>query len=351
MSLSEKLSKKSQELEKTEAIEAEERLAQELAPIRARIAEIENQKKELQLIKGSLELKSDENIGKGMKEYGGEVKKTKKEKTTKLDTLIEKNKKVLKTMNIEDREGLVENQEFQDEEEVMEYKKASKQEDELKMTDKALVNKLEKLGISISPEELSYDAAEQAISERLKVIQDELLQEKLKTPEGKIEVVEVLAKDLEKNIPKTTLTFDQTTGRYKFSLGPTHYEGRGIFISNTSTKFQEWNNIDLIPKDAKEMESVYGADIVNEALQKAYQSKIHDAVVSFDVNGENVFAIKEQIESVNPQEARKARKLLEEFESEQENFRIAMREKSKELKEKDSYIGHTFRKPLWKRWT
>lgn len=349
MSLSEKLSKKSQELEKAEAVEAEKKLAEELAPVRARIAEIEGQKRKLELIKGSLELKSDKNVGKGMKEYEVEVKKTKKEKATKIDILVEKNKKVLEAMNIKDRDDLMKNEEFKDEEEIAEYKSAEEQGHELEKADKALIQKLEKLGVSISPDEFSYESAEQAVSEKLKEVEDELLQQKLKTPEGRGEVIETLAKNLEKSIPKTELTFNKETGQHKLSFEKFNRRDTGIFISNEGARFGEWYDVDLIPEDIKKIEATYGADVANEALQKAYQSKVHEAVVSFDVNGENVLAVKKHIESIHPQEADNAEDLLRKFEKEQEKFRLAMQEKSKEL-EKVGIEFDTEYAPGWGGW-
>ena len=73
MSLQEKLSKLSQNLQETNTEEGKKSQEKELEPIRLRIKELENQKSQIELIKGSLELKSDEKTGKGMREHSIET--------------------------------------------------------------------------------------------------------------------------------------------------------------------------------------------------------------------------------------------------------------------------------------
>ncbi len=211
MSLQEKLSKISQNLQETKAEAEKKAQEKELEPIRARIKELENQKNQLDLVKGSLELKSDKDTGKGMKEYSKETEEQVKKESTRLDTLTEKNKEALQTMGVENQDQLIDNPEFAEETEVVSYKKAKEQGEGLKMSDASLQEKLKTLGVNIDAESFSYDSAERALTEKLQSVEGELLQEKLKTPEGKEEAIEMLSKNLEKNIPQASFSKNEKT--------------------------------------------------------------------------------------------------------------------------------------------
>lgn len=341
MSLQEKLSKISQNLQETKAETEKKTQEKELEPIRLRIKELENQKNQLDLVKGSLELKSSDKTGKGMREYSKETDDQAKKESTRLDTLIDKNKEALQTIGVENKDQLVENQEFAEEPEVVSYKKAKEETANLEISDNSLKEKLKTLGVNTDEENFSYDSAEKALAEKLQSVEGELLQEKLKTPEGKEEAVETIAKNLEKTLPKTAFSQDEKTKEYKFSVGSS-YDEKNISITNDKATFKEWYNAKLLPENIKDLESKYGKEIVQTALKKSYDTKVEKAFEDFDSSKEYNQFLKKQIESVSPQEGEKARVAMREFSDLQNEFRNLAKQKSEELKAKGVDFNPTY---------
>lgn len=332
MSLQEKLSKISQNLQETKAETEKKSQEKELEPIRSRIKELENQKNQLDLVKGSLELKSGEKTGKGMKEYSKETEEQAKKESTRLDTLIDKNKDALQTMGVENKDQLVENQEFAEEPEVVSYKKAKEETADLKMADSSLKEKLKTLGVNTDEENFSYDSAEKALTEKIQSVEGELLQEKLKTPEGKEEAIEVLSKNLEKNIAQVIFSKDGKTGAEVLSLN------RGdskITISGEKTKFEGWRNAKLLPDEMSVLEKTYGAEVVKEAIRKAYENKIQASFDESDKESKNIDkALKEDLERASPEKGSEANKAFREFQNLANIFKTTLKEKAEELKAK-----------------
>ena len=93
MSLEDKLKEVSENLKKSKEQKKIEAQEEELKPVRARIKELENIKYQLELVEGSLRLKSDsqgkDKIGKGMREHSAETEQLAKEKFSKLQKLAE----------------------------------------------------------------------------------------------------------------------------------------------------------------------------------------------------------------------------------------------------------------------
>lgn len=309
MSLKEKLSKISQNLQETKAEKEKKAQEEELKPIRLRIKELENQKFQLDLVKGSLELKSGklesgEKIGKGMREYSKETKEQDKKESTRLDTLMDENKEALQSMGVENKDQLIENPEFAEEPEVVSYKKAKGEVADLEMSDSALKEKLKTLGVNIDEENFSYDSAEKALAEKLQLLEGELLQEKLKTPEGKKEAIEVLSKDLEKSIPQIPFSKDEKSGAQTFNffnLKYGDYEGK-ITIQGEKTKFEGWKRTKLLPEEITVLEKTYGKDVVKGALLKAYENRTDIAFEDFDKRTKNIDKdIKADLERTSPE--------------------------------------------------
>ena len=332
MSLQEKLSKLSQNLQETKAEEDKKSQEKELEPIRSRIKELENQKSQIELIKGSLELKSDEKTGKGMKEFSTETESKIKKETTQLDTLIEKNKEALKTIGVESLDQLTTNPDFTEDFEVVSYKKSKEQVEDLKMADSALKEKLMTLGINVDTENFSYDSVEMVLAEKLQSLEDELLQEKLKTPEGKQEAVETLSKNLEKSILQTSFSKDEKIGVEVLSLNGG--EGK-IIVQDEKTKFENWNRIKLTPKEIDILEKTYSSDVVKEALKKAYENKTESAFEDFDKNSKNIDKeLKSDLERASPEKGIEANKAFREFQNLSNTFKTTLKEKAEELKAK-----------------
>lgn len=332
MSLQEKLSKISQNLRETQAEADRKSQEKELEPIRSRIKELENQKNQLDLVKMSLELKSGEKTGKGMKEYSKETEEQAEKEATRLDTLIDKNKDTLQTMGVGNKDQLVENQEFVEEPEVVSYKKAKKEVGYLKIADSSLKEKLKTLGVNTDEENFSYSSAEKALAEKMQSVAGELLQEKLKTPEGKEEVIEELSKNLEKNIAQVNFSKDGRSGTEVLSLN------RGdskITISGGKTRFEGWRSVKLLPKEMSVLEKTYGAKVVKEAVRKAYENKIQTSFDEFDKESKNIDKdLEEDLEKASPEKGIEANKAFHEFQNLANIFKTTLAEKAGELKEK-----------------
>lgn len=332
MSLQEKLSKISQNLQETKAETEKKTQEKELEPIRLQIKELENQKNQLDLVKGSLELKSSEKTGKGMKEYSKETEEQAKKESTRLDTLIDKNKDALQTMGVENKDQLVENSEFAEEPEVVSYKKAKEETTNLEMSDSALKEKLKTLGVNVDAENFSYDSAEKALAEKIQSVESELLQEKLKTPEGKEEAIEALSKNLEKNIAQVNFSKDGKTGAEVLSLNRGESK---ITISGEKTKFEGWSRAKLLPDEMSVLEKTYGADVLKEAVRKAYENKIQNSFDESDKENKNIDkALKEDLERASPEKGAEANKAFREFQNLANIFKTTLKEKAEELKAK-----------------
>jgi len=340
MSLQEKLSKMSQNLQETKAETEKQTQGKELKPIRVRIKELENEKNQLELVKGSLELKSDKNIGKGMREYSKDTNKKEKKESSRLDTLIDKNKEALHTMGIESKDQLVENKAFAEETEVVSYKKAKKETANLETSDNALKEKLKTLGVSMDEENFSYDSAEKALAKKLLSLDSELLQEKLKTPEGKNEAIEKLSKNLEKSIPQGSFFKDEKTGLQTFNLS--RGEGK-ITIQEEKIKFEGWRRIKLLPDEITALEKIYGKNVVKEALLKAYGNKIESAFENFDKDTKNIDkTLKKDLERANPEKGVEANKVFQEFQNLSNIFQTTLKEKAEELKSKGVHFNPNY---------
>ena len=286
MSLKEKLAGISQNLQEEKKIEEQSAQEKELAPIRTKIKELEEQKRELDLIKGSLELKSDGKIGKGMKEYSSETAGNIEKESIEINTLINENKEALQSLGVEDKEQLMTNPETAEGEEVVRYKKAEKQSEDLRMSDKALQKKLASLGIEVDQEKFSYDSAEKALAEKIQLVEGELVKEKLKTPEGKEENLEMAMGDLEKSLPAPRISKESSRSgydQYVFSMKDTKvfYGYDDIQGSKKIANFKGLRN-HLLPDNFKDLELKYGKDIAQEAIVKVYENKFDQSQKKFD---------------------------------------------------------------------
>jgi hypothetical protein len=332
MSLQEKLAKKSQELEEAKKGEAEKAEDSALSPVRNRIKELELQKSQLDLVKGSLELKSDKNagIGEGMKEYKAKTLESAKKESSQLDAIVEKNKEALKTMGVEDKEQLAENPEFAEDAEVVSYKEAKGKVSGLNEADAALQEKLKTLGVENAGENGSYESAEKALTEKIQSLDSELLQEKLKTPEGKKEAVDTIASDLEKKMKNISFKKNEA-GIAVFDLG----DNSRITISPTGVKAENLLNAKIVPDEVAGLEKTYDPAILKEAVKDAYGKKIDGAFARFDKETKNIDAeLKADLEKASPEKWPAASKAIREFQESAAEFKKTLKQKSEELKAK-----------------
>ena len=285
MSLEKKLFKLSSEFIKNKEEENKKLQEEELKPIRLKTEELKKTKFQLELILCSLNLKSEEKSpGIGMREYSVKTENKLKEENVLLDQLINKNQEVLKTIGIEKKDHLLENPDFAEDEEIINYKKSKAQKEELKLSDSALKEKLLSFGIIIEQEDFSYDLAEKNLKEKIEQVDKELALEKAKTPEGKKELKEELTQYLFEQMP--SLSFSSSGEKY---LNDRSYDldlgksDRIKFFTNTNFSIKKDDlNFDFI-ENWKKLEEKYPYDVIREAMKEVFKKKANNASYSYDI--------------------------------------------------------------------
>lgn len=309
-------------LEKKKVLEEENKKEEDKAlfPIRAHIAKLEEAKNKLQEI---LEIS-----WKNWTEDSREIRGSAHSKGQHLDALMEKHQDVLKDLGVQDREHIVANEEFTEAPEVVAYKKATEQSENLTLANDTVREELSGLGITL-PENFTYDEVEKCVKEKRDSLDEELLAEKLKTPEGKAEAVGRIAEELKSKIPGTTLVKEKDKTEVTLGSG---YQKATISISKDGVKFIDWKNARLVPEEIGGVEKTYGADIGKEALKEAYGKNIDRAFDNFDKNGEQVNFLLKGLEPADPKLAVEAKKAFDEFKAVSgESFKNAIKDKVAEL--------------------
>ena len=348
MSLKEKLGGLTKNLEEQKKTQKQSEEDERLAPVRANIKELQKSLKGLDLIKNSLDFKETDKPEDhvGMKDYAEKTDKNIKSKSGEIDSLILENKEALNNLGIEDRNQLSSHPEFAEEKEVIEYKKSLDQGEGLKMSDTKLKNRLTKLGVEFDIENFSYELASESLSKKIEEVNDDIRQEKLKTPEGREEIINNLAKEFEKSTGKMELNtiniYDKNSDPGGFNRDKPDYSyrfetdrsGFSVNFKDEKAKVTDWWSLTLLPDNFKNTEDKYGEEITHEALEKAYQNKVHDNFSKWDENSDKAVSLREQIKAVSPKERRAAQIKLDEFTEKQNELLQALREKSEELKGK-----------------
>jgi hypothetical protein len=229
-----------------------------LTPIRNQIKDLQKNAFQIDLVIGAIEehtqQSNDEKVvhGNGIKNYAKNIEQQFKDESSKIQTLTNENKSLLTEMGIETTEQLIDNPEFTTTEEVIAYKKAKTDAKELvEIDDKNLQEKLKELGVEIDPNNFSYDLTVKALKEKKEKVQDEILLEKIKTPEGKEEVIEQLSKEIENKLnTKIPLSKDQA------------------------------RTANLLPPEEllNSLEGKFGSEIIKSATMKAYERKAQELI-------------------------------------------------------------------------
>jgi hypothetical protein len=313
-SLKEKLRKKTEGFKQEK--EQAEKIAREtnLDPIRARITELNEQKANINLVVSSLE---------EMREFPKKIN----EHLSSIDPLIDENKEALAAMGIENKDQFINHEEFADDAEVKNYKTWMEHRDSLPESDNSLRERLATLGVNVDPENFSYDSAKIALHEKLASVKAELLQEKLKTPEGKIETIETIANNLEEKLPK--IYFEKNNEKIEVFISPP-YSSSTITINGFNFNKNDIGR--LIPNNIEELRPIYDDETIRAAIKEAYGNKLEKALQDFDSENGNYQSLAQQIESISPEAGDKVRITLEEFSNLQQTFRETISKKSEELK-------------------
>lgn len=242
-------------------------------PINDKVKMLQSEKDKLELIYNSLSLHSNKfaNIGKGMKEYSSDVKESYENSEAKIDSIMSGKKEDLDSIGIKSIQDLVNNNDFNKEEEVIEFNEEKRKNDELKEADSKLIDRLKELNIAVEGD-FSYENFEKVLDTKIKFLEKEILQEKLKTVKGKEEVVSGLSNEITEAFLQN-LTYCEMHDHFcKVSLnGPSCHiildegykprlTGRPHFVGYGE------NSI-------KNMDSKYGREILLESAEKAFLDK------------------------------------------------------------------------------
>lgn len=283
MSLENKLSKLSNKVREDNENKSKKDQEERLEPIRLKIKAIEKIRFEHELILESLRLKTDKDTGVGMREYSEGVKNEFKRKDTQLEELVSKHKEALEAIGVENKDQLLENPDFLEDEEIVNFKKAKEQKENLELSNESLKEKLLSLGMTFDKENFSYDLAEKILQEKIEQIKKELALEKAKTPEGKEELKQELIEYFNKKIARPYLDLGRKyQGDYFLEFG----NGRKINFDNG--RIIKGNNpIDFYGKEWKDIEEKYPYDVIREAMSKSLEEKVeHPSYYSDRINYE-----------------------------------------------------------------
>lgn len=282
MSLEKKLSKISLELKEKKAQEEKELLEEKLRPIRAKIKDFEVEKHQLEVILNSLKLKLGQKVdeksvaeGIGMKEYSVNTENKFKKEEGRIDRIIKDNKEALKTLGLESRDQLLENPDFAGDSEILDYKEAKAQKDDLLLSDEALKSRLIALGIEFNQEDFSYEIAEDLVAKKIKDIDYKLSLEKRKTPEGR----EELKEELTQYFTNKTNAFNisQRHDRvYKLDIGKFNYFGswKTYDYGKLEAPFPTYLSVET------EVEERYPYDIIIPVFTDVFSQRLATALSS-----------------------------------------------------------------------
>jgi hypothetical protein len=358
MSLSKKIEELSEQARfKNEQSEKEDK-EKELGPVRDKIKILEDQKYLLELIKGSLDLKSGNGNGIGMKEYSVELKKDFDNKENIIKAIINNpsNKEGLNGLGIKVGDDLEENENnfnenvkklidiYKEDEEATEVRDlldAQNKKDDLIDSNNALKEKLKSTGINIDENNFSYNSVGDSLSGKLTSIESEILVEKLKTPEGREEAIDMIAKSLEKTLPNMVLLQNTATKDYTLQIGYAEISVNdrkgysGISLNEKTTRFINSRNQRFLPENINELEIKYGKEVIKEAIKKVYLKEVDKDFIYFDEKEANITSLLADVERANPEKARQAFLVLSNFEKEADILQKEVDEKLKEFKDKD----------------
>lgn len=261
-SIEEKLSRINEGIKAKKEKESKKIEKEDLESVRLRIKNLEKTKSQLELILGSLELRSGNETGIGMREYSSKIERDFKDKGKKLDKLVVDYKEALETLGVKGKKDLLENPDFAEDREIADYKETKKQKEELALSDFDLRNKLRELGVQvqIGKEEFTYDLAKLALEEKIEDIKDQLAKERENTPEGKEELKKELSEYFHKKIPQ--FEFKHKKGDYFMTTD----------LKNTifgSFSHEDWERI----------ENRYPYEMIREVTQESLEKGVKEASI------------------------------------------------------------------------
>lgn len=347
MALKDKLERLTQKIKVEGQKKEEKERNEELSPLRTAIKKLEKEKLDLEMIKNSLDFKKENSAdGLGMKEYADLTAKEAEASQKELEEISQGNEAALELIGVETVDDLAARPEFSEDEEVVIYKKAKKQETELNLSDAKLKSRLESLGIKMEDKDFSYEAASDEIDRRLEALEAELIEHKLKTPEGKEEIIDNLSKEFAKETKDIFWTgnYDNENNPsensyYKVSFreiterGSVGQEGFTVdFLDNGKTKATYGSSLRLTPKNFGNQVEKYGLEIASDALKDSYEKKLEKALTDPEAPLGKAKRLRTAIEAVSPEKRQEAEESLQSFIQKKEELLNLLQLKSEELK-------------------
>lgn len=336
-SLQEKLSAKTKSIKEREEQKQKEKIDEGLRLVRRHICDLEERQQKLIILHESLIAKKMNGGGIGMKEYAQRVAHLGETETERINKLMQENRQALEAMGIKNRDELVRHPEFSQTEEVGDYQESLKNAAGLAETDDALLRRFTELGIDSNQERLSkpvsksivnYELLATVLANELTKVEQEVVIEKMKTPDGRQEIID---QRVEKIVPQLPVfSFDCDIDKNYYINGWVK-PGNNIYFGERSAK----SNVNLraggaVPKNLKEMMTFIDAQLLSEILETAYRYKFDQAVEKFDQRHEKWRGLQKQItqeQLLLPELKRQ----YEKFSELQKTVRETLQEKSLEL--------------------
>jgi len=332
-SLREKLAEKTRAFNEEQLVAERSKAEAELAPIRQKINKLEKRQQKLEILKNSLIAKTNKAAGDGpgMSEYAQQVLHRGKTEAERVDELMVENRAALAEMGIKDLGDLVARQEFAESDEVLNYQEAQRNLKDLKQSDEALWQEFNKLAITPLNQETSYEQIAIALQAELEVVEREIISEKIKTPEGRQEVILSLAEKISQQLPKFSFDRDASKNYFLNDWG-NHYH-RNVYFNNNQRKGDiNWKTEKIIPNKLTEIIELAGPDLSLEAIKTAYSQQLEQEIKKFDDQHEKWRFLNEQI-STDQEILNSLPEQLREFSKLQERTRAELLKKSEEFKE------------------
>ncbi|MEZ4180150.1 MAG: hypothetical protein R3B41_01350 [Candidatus Doudnabacteria bacterium] len=283
--MEEKLAKLQAEQAEADKQQVEQERVEELVPIRETIKQLEKQRYDLEIILGSLNLETDKDVVYTMKDLPDQVEKNLSDASEKLQGLFDKYEDQLKSLGIQNVEGMVESGKLDEYTEIDLYKKAAEQAEHLNFDNELFQRKLKNLGITVAAGKDSYEQVEHLLAERITELDTELIKNKLLTPEGRVDLTNELAEKIKTQLPKTKILSPyrgyQPVGVEVEDSGYGTHPGK-IDFNERRTEYRGWEDNELVPDHLSNLKDVYDEAVFADAVKKVYSDNLDSEFSKFD---------------------------------------------------------------------
>ncbi len=342
MSLREKLSTISKTIEEKKLNQKKEEQESKLSPIREKIKSLEELRVSLEMIKNSLsgedikktltqKTTDKESVGLGMKEYAASTDQNLKNKKNKIEEILSENTEAMESLGISKTDDLISHPDFSSDEEVVALKKGREQKDSLLVSDESLKQRLAALGLEINEVDGSYDSVRKVVDVKLDQLDQEIATEKIKTPEGRQEVIEKLASQIGKD--SHSMIFEKKGGSAELEFNRNAYSGPKLIASGEKVTLINWSQSNLIPSTFNKIKEEHEDELSEEALVFFYQKKVESLVKNYEKTHENDQGLKEKLDN-NLKEKASTLQAIKEFIKQRDKLSATLEKKSTDLSQK-----------------